>query len=343
MASQKHASSSYARILFRHLRLSEENSAAYFEGTNVSYDALMTLDGTITLDEMAQIYRNAQAISDLEDLGLTVGSQLHLSSHGPLGVAASSAPDLRAALTLFAKYSRTRAEFFNVTINGHPEGVRVSFSETFDLTDLREFILETALIGLFSSITSFVGVGQFKGEVKFSYSKPSYWKKYHHYFGENVLFDQTTTEIIVLDSILSAPSPVADPVMHQEAVAICERHLQAMQGGEATELALSTHEIVTHLMRENPGRIWGLNDVAEQLHISPRTLIRKLESEGKKFQTLRDELSKKQVAKYLSDVDLSVESVGYLMGFSDVSSFRRSFKRWFGETPSQYIARLRGA
>jgi len=343
MASQKHASSSYARILFRHLRLSEENSAAYFEGTTVSYASLMTLDGTITLDEMAQIYRNALAISACDDLGLTVGSQLHISTHGPLGVAAFSAPDLRAALTLFAKYSRTRAEFFNVTINGHPEGVRVSFSETFDLTDLREFILETALIGLFSSITSFVGIGQFKGQVKFSYSKPSYWKKYHHYFGENVLFDQTTTEIIVLDSILSAPSPVADPMMHQEAVVICERHLQEIKGGKTTELELSTHETVTHLMSGNPGRIWGLNDVAEKLHISPRTLIRKLDSEGKKFQTLRDELSKKQVANYLNDVDLSVESVGYLMGFSDVSSFRRSFKRWFGETPSQYIARLRGA
>jgi len=343
MASQKHASSSYARILFRHLRLSEENSAAYFEGTNVSYEALMSLDGTIALDEMAKIYRNAQVISGLEDLGLSVGSQLHLSSHGPLGVAASSAPDLRAALTLFAKYSRTRAEFFNVTINEHTEGMRVSFSETFDLTDLRAFILETALIGLFSSITSFVGVGQFKGEVKFSYSKPSYWKKYHHYFGENVLFDQTTTEIIVLDSILSAPSPVADPIMHQEAVAICERQLNEIQGVEATRPVLSTQATVTSLMAENPGRIWTLNEVAAKLHISPRTLIRKLESEGSKFQSLRDELSKKQAVNYLNDVNLSVESVGYLMGFSDVSSFRRSFKRWFGETPSQYIARLRGA
>ena len=342
MPSQKHASSTYARILFRHLRLNKENCAAYFEDTKVSFEELMTLDGTIALDEMAQIYRNAQRISGFEDLGLTVGAQFPISTHGPLGVAAFSGPDLRAALILFAKYSQTRAEFFKVTISEHPEGVKVSFHETFDLNDLRIFILETALIGLFSSITSFVGVGQFKGEVKFSYAKPNYWKKYHHYFGDDIKFDQTTTEIIVSDSILLTPSPVADPIMHQEAVAICERQLKEIQGGGATKPVLSTQETVTKLILENPGRVWSLHDVAEQLYVSPRTLIRKLDSEGKKFQNLRDELSKKQVANYLRDGNLSVESVGYLMGFSDVSSFRRSFKRWFGESPSQYIARVRG-
>ena len=78
------------------------------------------------------------------------------------------------------------------------------------------------------------------------------------------------------------------------------------------------------------------------MHVSPRTLIRKLESEGTKFQMVRDEFAKKQAVNYLKDASLSVESIGHLMGFSDVSSFRRSFKRWFGETPSQYIARVRG-
>ncbi len=342
MANNKHPSSSYARILFRHLRLNEKNSASYFAGTNVSYKTLMALDGTIPLNEMAQIYRNAQAISRLEDLGLSVGAQLHISTHGPLGVAAFSAPDLRAALMLFAKYSQTRAEFFNVSIHEHPEGLRVSFSETFDLNDLRVFILETALIGLFSSITSFVGTGQFKGHVKFSYSKPNYWQKYHNYFGNDISFNQTTTEIIVSNSILSTPSPVADPDMHQEAVAICEKQLQDIKGREATVPVLSTQETVTKLILENPGRIWTLREVAAKLHTSPRTLTRKLNSEGAKFQNLRDELSKEQVANYLSDSSLSVESVGHLMGFSDVSSFRRSFKRWFGETPSEYIARVRG-
>lgn len=343
MQNHRHPSSSYARILFRHLRLSEDSCQAYFEGTSVSYAELMTLDGTLHRDNLTQIYRNALSISDHEDLGLSVGTQLLLSTHGPLGVATFSGPDLRTGLVLLGKFGQTRTDFFNITISEHSEGMKVSFAETFDLDDLRVFVTESVIIGLFSAINFFVGTGQFTGEVHFAYPKPGYWQKYYDYFGENIKFNQRATEIIVPKSILSIPSPVADPVMHQEAVAMCERQLKEIKAGESGQTALSTEETVSKLIYENPGSLWTLREVAANLNMSPRTLIRKLESEGTKFQIVRDELAKKQVANYLTDASLSVESIGYLMGFSDVSSFRRSFKRWFGETPSQYIARVRGA
>lgn len=342
MQSHRHPSSSYARILFRHLRLNEDNGHAFFEGTTVSYEELMTLDGTIPRDDLAQIYRNALAISGRADLGLSVGTQLHLSAHGPLGVATFSGPDLRTGLTLLARYGQTRTEFFDITISEHPEGIKVCFAETFELDDLRTFVTEAVIIGLFSAINFFVGAGQFAGQVQFAYPKPAYWQEYYEHFGDNIAFNQGATEIFVPASALSIPSPVADPGMHQDAVAICERQLEEIKPGETASLALTTEELVSKLIVDNPGRIWTLSEVAAMLHVSSRTLIRKLEAEGTKFQVVRDELAKKQVANYLTDANLSVESIGYLMGFSEVSSFRRSFKRWFGETPSEYIARVRG-
>ena len=155
MPNHKYPSSSYARILFRHLRLTEKNCAAYFAGTDVSYDELMTLDGTISIDDMTRLFRNALVISGRDDLGLSLGPQLQLGTHGPVGVAALSAPDLRAALMLFAKYSQTRAGFFTVSVSNHSDGVKFSFTETFDLDDVRAFIMELTLMWLFSSIMFF--------------------------------------------------------------------------------------------------------------------------------------------------------------------------------------------
>ena len=343
MQHQKYSSSSYARILFRHLRLSGDNSHAFFAGTAVSYEELMALDGTINHDDLAQIYRNALAIANHEDLGLSVGAQLHLSAHGPLGVATFSGPDLGTALGLLAQFSLTRTEFFNVALGEHPEGIRVRFTETSDLGDLRVFVTESVLSGLFSAINFFVGAGHFKGQVNFAYAKPSYGHRYRDHFGNNISFDHPTTEIIISKSILAAPSPAADPILHRESVAICERQLREIKSTEAEGTVLSMKEQVSKLMQENPGRLWSLNEVASKLSVSPRTLIRKLQSEGTKFQIVKDELAKRQVTNYLADGSLSVESIGHLMGFSDVSSFRRSFKRWFGETPSAYITRVRGA
>ncbi len=343
MQNHRHPSSSYARILFRYLRLSEESCAAYFEGTNVSFNQLMSLDGTISHDDLAQIYRNVVAISDTEGLGLSVGARLHMSTHGPLGVATYSGPDLRTGLLLLAKYGQTREEFLNITLSNHPQGLKIRFSEAFELNDLREFITESVLSGIFSAISFFADGSRFKGQVNFAYPKPSYWQKYTSHFGDNIQFDHPNTEIIVPESMLSLPSPVPDPVLHKEAIDICEQQLREINKNVTEAPAQSSKEVVSKLILENPGVIWTLNEVADKLHISSRTLIRRLEAEGTKFQVIRDEVAKKQVANYLNDVNITVESIGYLMGFSDVSSFRRSFKRWFGETPSQYIARVRGS
>jgi AraC-like DNA-binding protein len=342
MPKHRHPSSSYARILFRHLRLSEENSAAYFEGTNVSFKELMSLDGPISHDDLVQIYRNVLTISDIKGLGLSVGTQLHMSTHGPLGVATFSGPDLRTGLHLLARYGQTREEFFKITISDHPQGLKIIFTESFDLDNLREFLSESVLSGIFSAITFFADGDQFKGQVNFTYPKPSYWQKYSSHFGDKVQFNQPNTEIIVPESILSIPSLVSDPVLHKEAIVICDRQLKEINVGEAGLPPRSTEQAVSKLLRENPGVIWNLNEVADKLHMSSRTLIRKLEAEGTKFQIIRDEIAKKQAINYMTDTSFTVESIGHLMGFSDVSSFRRSFKRWFGETPSQYIARVRG-
>lgn len=343
MQNQRYPSSNYARILFRHLRLSEDDHRGYFAGTDVTYAELMSLDGTIGRDAFTRIYRNALAISDHADLGLSVGSQLHLSAHGPLGVATYSGPDLRTALILLAKYSQTRTEFFNITLSEHPQGLKVHFAEAFELDDLRVFITESVISGLFAAINFFVGAGQFRGQVYFAYPRPSYGHKYFDHFGEHIKFDCSATEIVFPEAMLATPSLVADPVLHQEAVAMCDQQLKEINAGTDENTASSTQEAVAKLLAENPGRIWTLAEVAAQLHISSRTLIRRLAAEGTKFQTVRDEMAKTQVTRYLTDSSLSVESIGHLMGFSDTSSFRRSFKRWFGETPAQYMAKIRAA
>ena len=337
---QKHPASSYARILFRHLRLSEETGAAYFAGTNVTYEELMTLDGTLSQKALSRIYRNALAIYGRDDLGLSIGRQLRLSTHGALGVATSSGPDLRTGMYLLEKYGQTRSDFFDFALHEQKHGMRLTFTETFDLADLRAFITESVLSGLFSAITFFTEIEAFNGQVNFAYPRPRYWQQYRQHFGSRVSFDHKVTEVIFPDDVLSLPSPTADPALHKQAVAMCERHLQGIKTGQAEAPVLSTEEMVIKLMSENPGKIWSLDEVAAKMDISARTLIRRLAADGTQFQTLRDNLAKEQAVTYLRDDRLSVESIGYLMGFSDASSFRRSFKRWLGETPSQYRGKI---
>ena len=52
------------------------------------------------------------------------------------------------------------------------------------------------------------------------------------------------------------------------------------------------------------------------------------------FRAILDDTRKSLVGSHLEDLSLSLTEIAFLLGFSDVSSFSRAFKRWFGTSPS---------
>ena len=326
---------SYARILFRHLRLTEQDGDAFFEGTDVSYRQLMELDGQLAFDVQSRLFENALRISDCPDLGLSVGAQLHLSAHGPLGIAAFSSSDLGSALDIFVKYSDVRAQFVEVRSTRSDCDYRIQMHESLDLGQLRCFLTESVISAIYSAIMFFVGGSPISCQLRFAYPAPGHGRQYSAFFRFPVRFDQAVTEVVIDKQALSIPSPVADDSLHRDALEQCEKLLRSLHGSGS-----SLQQQVKDLIGNNPGKLWTLDEVASKFHMSSRTLVRKLKKEGTGYQKIRDDIMKQHAANYLADPKLTVESVGYLLGFSDVASFRRSFKRWFGVTPSEYLKRF---
>ena len=78
------------------------------------------------------------------------------------------------------------------------------------------------------------------------------------------------------------------------------------------------------------------NVLAELLAVSPRTLQRRLETEGETYRNLLNNLRKELATKYVVDKDYTVEYVAFLLGYQDVGHFFRAFKEWYGMTPGQF-------
>jgi AraC-like DNA-binding protein len=83
-------------------------------------------------------------------------------------------------------------------------------------------------------------------------------------------------------------------------------------------------------------------NIARQLHISPRTLGRKLEHEGTNFKELLDDLRRRLALSYVGGHDLGLAEIAFLLGFSQSAAFHRAFKRWTGVTPLEYRRARRG-
>ena len=76
--------------------------------------------------------------------------------------------------------------------------------------------------------------------------------------------------------------------------------------------------------------------VAEALHLSARSLQRRLAEAGSSYTEVRDNARRELALRYLRDGGHSVSEITYLLGFSDSSSFSRAFRRWTGVSPSAY-------
>jgi AraC-like DNA-binding protein len=77
----------------------------------------------------------------------------------------------------------------------------------------------------------------------------------------------------------------------------------------------------------------SLSEMAKDLYMSNRTLIRKLKAQGTSYQMLLDDVRQELAVWYLRQTDMPVEAIAERLGYRDTSNFSRTCKRWFGLTP----------
>ncbi len=82
--------------------------------------------------------------------------------------------------------------------------------------------------------------------------------------------------------------------------------------------------------------------VADALHMSLRSLQRRLKNEGTSYKDLLDETRRELAAHYMAESHRSINEITYLLGFSEPSNFSRAFRRWTGKSPSAYRAQPPG-
>jgi AraC-like DNA-binding protein len=90
------------------------------------------------------------------------------------------------------------------------------------------------------------------------------------------------------------------------------------------------------IQQQLTGRRPTTEDVAGALHISSRTLQRRLQDEGLSFQRVLEEARRRLARHYLNNSVLELNEAAYLLGYEDASSFVRAFRTWEGVPPARW-------
>jgi AraC-like DNA-binding protein len=85
-----------------------------------------------------------------------------------------------------------------------------------------------------------------------------------------------------------------------------------------------------------PGEVPDFEHLADDLHLTPATLRRRLHEEGESYQSIKDQLRRDMAIGYLSHSDRTVMDIALELGFSERSAFHRAFRKWTGASPGAF-------
>ena len=167
--------------------------------------------------------------------------------------------------------------------------------------------------------------------VCFTHARPEQVNEQERIFRAPVHYGCPRNELVLDRALLVRPQLHAEPRL----LAMLDRQLTGLLS-ELPENRSFQDVVRRCMMDELPEREPAVAAIATKLHMSPRTLQRRLQSEDTSFATVLSELRRNLALRYLRDDRIAIGEVGFLLGFLDVAAFQRAFKRWTGSTPAQY-------
>ena len=323
---------SYSRLIARELGLSARQLPVLLRGTGVDSEQFLRNDALLTVPQQTQIIRNALSLSGKPDFGLQLGSRLTPATHGAMGFAASSSPNLLSALQAFHNFLPVRASFIQLHLQEAGGRLECLFNFQLPLEENVERLLAEAVAKAFFEMSEFiVGRPITEAETFFSHQAPTYLAKYADSFPGLLHFGCEQLKITMPMELCQVKNALSNNDNYHLALQQCQEMLSKLN-----EHSSNIVKRLKLMMLSRPPGTLTEEEAAAVLFVCKRTLARKLKSEGTSFRKVREDILSTQAAAYLKDTKLTVESIASLLNYHDSSSFRRAFKRWFGLTPDQY-------
>jgi AraC-like DNA-binding protein len=162
-------------------------------------------------------------------------------------------------------------------------------------------------------------------------SKPDFCDDYQVMFSENLRFDRPRTRMIFSADCLDLPIKRSPEEL--------ERFLARAPANILVKYRdpQSLASRIKHDLRHLPAEHWPETEpLAQRLCMSASTLRRRLAEEGQTYQGLKDGVRKELAIVWLAEPTISFSEIATRLGFADVSSFYKAFRKWSGSNPGHY-------
>ena len=277
----------------------------------------------------------ARQLSGRTDLGFETGRLINPNSHDILGYGMISCASIDQMLRMVSRYFHLMTEMFTLRYRRVPGGAEAIYSPLISMPlEMLRFHLEAMAIAHQNQLALLLGEAIEPYDVHIAMPPPAHHARYAALAPVRFHFDEHAMPGLVVrmgTALIDHPLPMANAHVVQQVMARCDALLR-----KPTPEA-GWGDYVTMLLRETEGQQLTLEDIAQRLHLSTRTIDRRLKKEGLAFRDLAQQVRFERARQLLSEGGASVSEVALRLGFSDCSNFSRAFRRIAGVAPSSLL------
>ena len=319
--------------LFLYLDSLKVDIDAFLRSLDIEPETVRSPDAYLPVETYLRIQDEAAEYIHDPYLGLHMGEFVQPGSWSILGYLMMNCKTLGEAFEKSGRYHRIIGNQITARAELGPGKVRVIYFTPPHAPPMSRHCFEATFSSSVRLARDLTGQPICPLEVTFTWPEPPSRAEYERIFGCPIRFGQKDNSMTLDLRIGTLPVRMANPALLEHFEKYAQDFLAQMERNDATTQAV-TKIILARLDDES----LSIEKVAREMAVSVRALQKRLEAEGVVFSDLLRDIRQRLAQKYLRE-GYSVEQITYLLGFSEPSVFRKSFKKWTGVTPGEYRQR----
>lgn len=335
----------FLRPLIRVLKAHNLDSSSVLEAANLDRSVLQEPYQIITHHQLAICFSHAAALEAPKELAFDIGQAIGLADKSALGHAQLASKTLRHIMALGQKYMPmfmpllqwdmlVKAKSLSLRYKAQiPEALKKSLSK--DSASKLEHFLIDMMLSMHLHQAARLDENLQADLLQLPAAKGNELAIYDRIFKGEIVCGGRQSIIRFPMSAFDVTLPNYDQRMVDNLEQQCIKLKSALQ----KEPCLV--EQVTLAFKARPGHFPSLEQLAEKLELSTRTLRRRLNEKNSNYQSLLQEAKQDIASDYLRSSELPISEIAELCGFSETRNFVSMFKRWQQCTPSEYRLQYR--
>jgi AraC-like DNA-binding protein len=314
----------YFRLIVRSFGDTPERRAAILHDTGVTEADLSDPAADISVFQQVHQFANLTTLQG-EGWVFTADELWSPTSHGALGVAAITAPNLARSLAVISGYNRTRVPHVLHVLHRGKSETRLDYDLALALEELQwRPLIEAGFMSVRAVVVTVLGRLPDSVHYRFACREPAYSDLVREALGGVVSYGAESNSVALSSAGHDELSPLQDEALHKRAIEELEVELQRLS--QPLDLRVRLGRLL-HTMPE--GRL-SVATAARALGVSRRTLERRLAATGSGYRQVLDDELRQRAGRLMKSGALSHAEIADRLGFKDPTSLSRASRRWFG-------------